>query len=109
MGYVAVDSKRVVFAAQTKLQSGALSNVELYEIDIASRNEKHVQRVLNQDDILPHCQNATSPPENCTDISTFYPQFSSNGDMVFAFRAWNALGGGIGNQALAMKVSTLYP
>jgi len=103
MGYVAVDDTRAIFAAQMRLPNGALNDVELYEISATAVNTSEVRHVVNQSGILIHCRNESYAPKNCTDTSTFYPQLSSTGDLLFAFRAWNGYGDGLGNQALAIQ------
>ena len=106
MGYTATDPHRAVFAAQLKLPSGSLSNVKLFDVDITSVNEKRLRESVDDSALLALCRNDTHAYANCTDSSSFFPEISSHRDLLFAYRAWNGAGDGIGSQALAIQSSS---
>jgi len=64
--------------------------------------EKRIRESIDQQQLLALCRNDTHADANCTETSSFYPELASS-DLLFAFRAWNAVGDGIGSQALAIQ------
>jgi len=106
MGYVTASPGRegkLVFAAQTKTNGGALTDVELYTMPKSSSPASHLTPAISDyTPLLAPCQDPRAP-FNCTDASTFYPHFGETGIMLFSYRAWTVYGNGRGNQALAVQ------
>jgi hypothetical protein len=109
MGYVSVstDGSKLMFASEM-LQPAGWKNVETLIMDLApdgSAKPGAIPKALLDSgsllSLIAPC--STHKPDPCSQVSTFHAVFTpDNKQIIFAYRAWDILGGGVGRQSIAI-------
>ena len=106
MGYLSlhpVNKSTVLLATTDLVTPGNVGNIETYTVDLSLPLPIEPRRLFTDiSALLAPC--ASALPRPCVAANTFHARWTPDGQsIVFAYRVWDAIGDGIGNQALAIS------